>query len=1227
MAGRRERPVDPAAGPVQRFASELRKLRQEAGGPTYRAMAKRAGYSVTTLSQAAAGERLASLPVVLAFVQTCGGDVSAWERRWQQVTQELAQERAGQDGAAGPYLGLASYDTHDRGRFFGRERLVEELHELLSRHRFAAVFGPSGSGKSSLLRAGLVPAARGQTPHSGEPFGQSLVLTPGEHPMEHADRFLPGKDGSDTLIVIDQFEEVFTLCRDPRERTRFIDLLLSAREAQSRMRTVIAVRADFYGRCAEHRTLTTALREANLLVGPMHPDELREAIVRPAMAEGLTLERALTAAIIADVADEPAALPLMSHALREVWRRRTGKMLTLDDYESVGRIQGAISHSAEELYSGLTPTQAVIARRVLLRLIQPGEQAQDTRRPAARAELDPYGQADTALVIEQLAAARLITLHQHDVQLAHEALIESWPRLRGWVDEGRDRLRAHRQLTEAAQAWQAQNREAGLLYRGSRLAVADKLFLEPGDRGDLTPVERDFVQASAALARRTARRRVAAAAVLAVLLVAALGGLGSAEYLRRESNRQRDNALAQALALRAADMRQNDPQAAMLLSVAGWRLSPGLPEARGSLYDSLSQSTTSVFADPDYTADTVQALGHDGRTLVSVSGGTARIWDVPAKRRIGTLTGVGTGIREAALAPDGHSLALADSRTAQLWDTRTGRPLGDPIPHRSSDPWNGVLSFDRSGHYLAIPGRTLREWWDITTRKRLTTPSGTAINAISRDGRYGYATNGTTAELWDLRHGKRTRIPRTLQNGGVTNDVAFSDDGKMLMTVEVLPSAEQSRLRLFELPSGTEVTDEKSDFATNAAFAFGDAFIATWAGRGTLRMQRRSGFSTAYQRAMPDFVSQPRFDLAGRAIRYLNDHGTVYTEDVAMAFDRPITSGHGMSVELAPSARLVTEVNMETIEVRDTATGRPLIAPVAWSGRGATATFDVHGRRLALADGNGITIMDLTRREVTARLKLKGDSRGTQALAFSPDGRTLAVSREGEPGHIELWDLEQRAIRATTGRGARHLTFRPDGRLLVTGKPFQLINPATGATRPPATGAGRLDGPFAFSPDGRQVAFAGPDRLTLWDSDVRTPIAQFPAVPDSRAALLAWSPDGHTIASYEKGLRVRLWDVPNRQPLGLVFDGKQNLDEIGDGWVVFSQDGTKLHTAALDGTVRVLDVNERHVAAAVCARAGRTLTAAEWLRYLPGVEPFTLCRPAETAAHASTSGSERRSGR
>ncbi|WP_327585615.1 WD40 repeat domain-containing serine/threonine-protein kinase [Nonomuraea sp. NBC_00507] len=879
-----------------------------------------------------------------------------------------------------------------------------------------------------------------------------------------------------------------------------------------------------------------------------------------------------------------------------------------------GRAEPDLGAIAEELYAELTETERASVPEVFLRMVDG-----DTLRPVGRDELPETPAVDALLDV--FAAAGIVTRTGTAYALAMPGLLRAWPRLRDWVAGNRAGLPVHRRLADAAAEWESHGRKPADLMHGS--ALDRTLHWAAAERKDLTLAtrERAYLDAASRQARRQSRRRNLVAAALAVLLVAALAGFGSAEYLRRESNSQRDNALAQALALRAADLRQSDPQAAMLLSVAGWRLSPGLPEVRGALYDSLSQSTTSVFADPDYTADTVQALGQDGRTLVSVSGGTARIWDVPGKRRIGTLTGVGTDVLEAALAPDGRTLALLDGKAVRLWDTRTGRPLGAPISRRSGEQWRADLEFDKSGHYLAIPGKVLQEWWDVATRERLTTPSGATINAISRDGRYGYAVKGTMAER--LRH---------RPDDGVINDVALSDDGRSVTTVAILPSGEQSMMGLFKVPSGEEMIGHKDELATDVAFAFGDQFIAAWAGQSTLRLVRRSDLTTVYERAMPDFVAQLRFDLAGRAVRYLNDRGVVYTEDVAMVFDRPIAAGDadgdGLSLRLDPSARVLAKVGGERIYVRDTATGRPLIAPVGWSGTGAATAFSADGRRLALAGGDKITIVDLARREVSARLKLTGNGgQGAQALAFSPDGRTLAVSRDGESGRVELWDLEQRSVRATTGHGAGYLAFRPDGRLLMTGDPFQLIDPATGATRPLAPGTGQLDGPFAVSPDGRQVVFAGPDRLTLWDGDVRTRIAQFSAVPGSEAAVLAWSPDGRTIASYEKGMRVQLWDVPSRQPLGIVFDGKQRLDEVGDGWVAFSADGTKLHTAALDGTVRVHDVDERHVAATVCARAGRTLTAAEWSRHLPGVEPFTLCRSEESAARESTSGSERRSGR
>ncbi|MEU5043825.1 nSTAND1 domain-containing NTPase, partial [Streptomyces griseorubiginosus] len=383
--GRRETPVDPAAGPVPRFACELRKLRQEAGGPTYRELARRAHFSVTALSQAAAGEQLPSLQVTLAYATACGGDAGEWERRWKEAEREVREVAAGlDDDVEPPYQGLARFEPDDHDRYFGRDRLVTALCRLVRDRRFTAVFGPSGSGKSSLLRAGLIPALRAE-----RELAAIRVLTPGAHPARtHADALRPAGEPGDTLVVVDQFEEVFTLCRDPDERRAFLDLLLAAREPGSGLRVVIAVRADFYGRCAEHRGLADVLGEAGLLVGPMDPAELREVIVKPAQSAGYIVERALTARLVDEIADEPGGLPLLSHVLRETWRRRRGRALTEEAYEAAGGVRGAIAQSAEEVWADLSPQHAELARLVLLRLITPGEGSQDTRRPIDRTELD-----------------------------------------------------------------------------------------------------------------------------------------------------------------------------------------------------------------------------------------------------------------------------------------------------------------------------------------------------------------------------------------------------------------------------------------------------------------------------------------------------------------------------------------------------------------------------------------------------------------------------------------------------------------------------------------------------------------------------------------------------------------------------------------------------------------------------------------------------------------------
>ncbi|WP_063780773.1 nSTAND1 domain-containing NTPase [Nonomuraea sp. SBT364] len=1240
--GRRENPVDPAAGPVARFASELRQLRKEAGGLTYRAMAARAGYSVTTLSQAAAGERLASLPVVLAFVETCGGDAGTWERRWHQIAHELAGARQDEDAAAGPYLGLAPYDIHDRGRFFGRDRLVGELYELLRRHRFAAVFGPSGSGKSSLLRAGLVPAADGET---GEPLGESRVLTPGAHPMRHAGRLTGGEGGSGTLIVVDQFEEVFTLCRDPRERAQFIDLLLAARQAGSLTRVVIAVRADFYGRCAEHRELTAALRRANLLVGPMHQEELREAIVRPAMAEGLTVERALTAAIVADVADEPAALPLMSHALREVWRRRTGKTLTLAAYESVGRVHGAISHTAEQLYAGLSPAQAVIARRILLRLISPGEQAQDTRRPAARAELDPYGGTDTAPVIERLAAARLVTLHRDTVELTHEALIESWPRLRGWVDEGRDRLRAHRQLTEAAQAWQAHGRDSGLLYRGVRLTVADRLFAEPGHRADLTPLERDFADASAALARRTSRARVAVSAVLVVLLVASMAAAGVAVRQAGLADDRLAEATARLAARRAAALRMSDPKLARRLSAAAWRIAP-VAETRGELIDSMTFPLVDVVTVPYGGTDLAHWLSVDGARLAAHTPGTGagpgalRVLDLATNREVARAAWSGQRVSNVVWSPDGRTLAVDDGANAQLWAVGAAglTELGVAFPGLAP------AEFSPDGRLLIGVRGGRSEAWSIADRARVLDEP---VGAVSPDGRLALVitarpggaaaspASGGRVELWDLGRRAPLRaawLPRTATEG------VFSPDGRHL----ALSTGEG--IRLWEISSGEEVLPPLLPPARRLEFSADGRFLAGVRPGGWVALWRVDdgtpmlGFSLLSDGGK----GGPRFSPDARTLRVAGQFGTVNVLDISPFTHAEVLGPAGGRRLLSPDGRfLVTErrrAGEPEVRIWDVAARAPVGGPLPvgdppGSDPAQTAyspVFSPDGRTLALTHSASpvVTLWDAASGRGLGALRARRQgAAGVLTAAFSPDGRTIAIVPLGAgPGggratgglhvdDLELWDAGGgRWMRTVPGVGSGVLIFEPDGRRLLvdgSGKGRVLVDTATGEMVPHPSDA-RAKGRILFRGDsgdsgegvtGGTAAIGGTDgRLTFWDRMLRRPLA--PPQTAYAASVEALVPylGGELLATVaaEGEYGIQLWDWREFQRIAAPISyGSRSVPAVA-----FNR--TALLISSADGSLREITVDPGAATATICRRDGG-LSPAEWRQHIPELAYRATC--------------------
>jgi formylglycine-generating enzyme required for sulfatase activity len=452
-----------------------------------------------------------------------------------------------------PYMGLRYFDTSDADLFYGREALTDELLRRVQTESFLAIVGASGSGKSSAARAGLIPAWKSAT------LGTVYVITPTARPLEslaasltresesvtatstlmddlmrdarslrlYVRKLLSNSGNANLLLVVDQFEETFTLCKDSAERKAFIENLLSLTdEENSTANVVITLRADFYHHCAEYEGLRNALKSHQEYIGAMTQDELRETIVRPAENNGWEFQPGLVDLILQDVGTEPGALPLLSHALLETWKRRQGRTLTLQGYHEAGGVKKAITQTAERVYDKLLPEEQIIARNIFLRLTELGDGMQDTRR---RVKMDELAQAkeqeSVAKVLKTLTDARLVTTEEDSAEVAHEALIREWGTLRKWLDEDRESVRLHRHLTESAQEWQRRGREASELYHGVRLRQLQDWMKEHSD--SLSPLEAEFVKASQNVKRQERFRLTALAGVsVMLLLLAFLGVIG-----------------------------------------------------------------------------------------------------------------------------------------------------------------------------------------------------------------------------------------------------------------------------------------------------------------------------------------------------------------------------------------------------------------------------------------------------------------------------------------------------------------------------------------------------------------------------------------------------------------------------------------------------------------------------------------------------------------------------
>ena len=448
-----------------------------------------------------------------------------WERRRRYLVEEPPDPSASE---VCPYRGLAPFDAAHAEYFFGRERLVAELVARLVGSTLLAVVGPSGSGKSSAVRAGLLPAlADGVVP--GSEGWRQAVMRPGERPLAELSRALARAvpeagdegaapwiadalerlpDGERLVLLIDQFEEAFVACRDQAEREAFFDALVEgAGDPDERLVIVLAIRGDFYARCAEHAELSTLVSANQLLVGPMRRDELRRAIELPARRAGLRVEPRLVSALVGDVAAEPGGLPLLSAALVELWQRREGRTLRYEVYERSGGVSGAVARLAEHAYQRLSPAERLRARPMLLRLAgADDEQAEGfvrRRVPLDELELDRDEGAARALAV--LTESRLLTVDEGAAEVAHEALLREWPRLRDWLAEDAEGRHLHQHLIGAAGEWRESGRDPAELYRGARLASA--LDWAASHDPELNQLERSFLEESRAAGERQAERQ------------------------------------------------------------------------------------------------------------------------------------------------------------------------------------------------------------------------------------------------------------------------------------------------------------------------------------------------------------------------------------------------------------------------------------------------------------------------------------------------------------------------------------------------------------------------------------------------------------------------------------------------------------------------------------------------------------------------------------------------
>ena len=1167
-----------------------------------------------------------------------GPEVAALEQAILRQEPGLLVPAASAESSSCPYPGLRPYDEGDVELFFGRDRVVEESLDRLAGTGLLVLVGPSGSGKSSLLRAGVIPALRARS-------HQVRLITPGRHPVEALMSATSGGAES-AVVVIDQAEELFSLCDDLEERAAFLHLVLAQAE---RAPVALGLRADRTGELAAYPDLARRIEPGLYLLGAMSSAELRTAVEGPARQAGLVVEPGLVDLLIREVESEPGALPLLSHALRQTWLRREGRTLTVEGYRATGGIRGAVAQSAEALYLGIDDDERPLLRELLLRMVVPGHDGAPVRQrlPLHQLLVDPRQER----LVDLLVAARLVTSDDGVVELAHEAVARAWPRLRSWLEEDAERQRLLHHLTLAAADWEHLDRPDDELYRGARLTAVEAWR----HQADLTDLEQEFLDAS--LARRGAEQHVAAEraraqAVLIRRLRASVFGavvlltlaIGAGFVAVGQAGQARDQAdAARARQLSAQALGDADTPLSALLAVAAVRMDD-TPETRASLATVLARHP-SLIATSAPVGDGVDRLvrSPDGTRLATYDEhNVVSLVDVATGRVMARYDTDGPGVGERqflqtsplAWSPDGKTLAVGGQTwtpaSLVLLDGFTLTPV--PTQPRFLPTWRAKspdVAFSADGRYVAASfmlmsprnssiddatDRTRTMVWEVAHLGRhpsvIRMPStGHAERmALSAHGRRVFVSSPVSA--YSVQTGKRLwRLP----GHGTEQPMDLSDDGRRLAVISggrsnQISLVDPERGRVVRTLAGSQTLYDV-DFSDDGGVvsAVGSAQLYTWKVTSSQPTQAMSIDDAWGVQLDPTssraYVTDPgegtlvTWDLAGLSsyLRLASPHHSRLS-GLQVGFLRP--AGDGVHVaNYTDDLELVNERTGRVAAARGARTWN-IFTPGAWRPDGQRFALGAADGHLQVFDNRGRLHSDV-----------RVADKAISDIDYAADGQEIAVGSLS--GRVELLDA---STWSSVGRPVQldgpvaGVSLAPDGRTAFVVTRERPVSPGTfvafqgWALLDLRTGSVIRDGKLPegiylfddFSPDGVHVVlgfFSG----RVWILDTRTGQAVDAPAPTHHSPIMwvGWSRNGRQILSADNNGTLALWDPST----GTV---KDTVTVPGETFALGEFRAGTSDVTVLDGSGRILTWDTRPAQAVefACRMAGRDLTDQEWRTYL-----------------------------